>query len=233
MLERQDRSRNVHLHRIIAIRTKYSTTAEYESEPLGRLLGRIEVPAKNLAYNSPYPDKQSPRAFDASSIPENDLFTMFEAARWAPSAFNAQPWRFLYAMRDDPYWTHFLSFLIPFNASWARNASALVYVLSETLILTGGELTPSHSHSFDAGAAWALLALQAKNLGYDSHGMSGIDFAQARAELSIPGRLRTEAAVAIGRRADGSSLPETLRAREGPSNRKPIEELVFHGRLAE
>ncbi len=95
-------------------------------------------------------ERWSPRAFDASSIPENDLFTMFEAARWAPSAFNAQPWRFLYAMRDDPYWAHFLSFLIPFNASWARNASALVYVLSETLILTGGELTPSHSHSFDA-----------------------------------------------------------------------------------
>ena len=178
-------------------------------------------------------ERWSPRAFDASSIPENDLFTMFEAARWAPSAFNAQPWRFLYAMRDDPYWTHFLSFLIPFNATWARNASALVYVLSETLILTGDELTPSHSHSFDAGAAWALLALQAKSLGYDSHGMSGIDFARARVELGIPGRLRIEAAVAIGRRADRSSLPETLRAREGPSNRKPIGELVFHGRLAE
>src|SRR5260370_9168136 len=117
-------------------------------------------------------ERWSPRAFDASSIPENDLFTMFEAARWAPSAFNAQPWRFLYAMRGDPYWTHFLSFLIPFNASWARNASALIYVLSETLILTSGELTPSHSHSFDAAAAWALLAPQPTSLVSDDQGMS-------------------------------------------------------------
>src|SRR5260370_16801747 len=166
-------------------------------------------------------ERWSPRAFDASSIPTNDLFTMFEAARWAPSAFNAQPWRFLYALRDDPYWTHFLSFLIPFNASWARNASALVYVLSETSILTGDELTPSHSHSFDAGAAWALLALPAKSLGYDSHGISGIDFPRSRVQLSIPGRLRIERASALGPRAAPPSLPPTLPAPYAPTNLTP------------
>ena len=175
----------------------------------------------------------SPRAFDGSPMLARDLFTMFEAARWAPSGFNSQPWRFLYALRDDPYWERFLGLLIPFNISWARNASALIYVLSQTSIANGDDLLPSHSHSFDAGAAWAFLALQARSLGYDSHGMSGVDFARARIELAIPDSLRIEAAVAIGRQGNPSSLPESLRAREVPSDRKPLDHMVFHGQLAE
>jgi nitroreductase len=176
-------------------------------------------------------ERWSPRAFDASAIPINDLLTMFDAARWAPSAFNAQPWRFLYAMRDDPCWLQFVDLLIPFNASWAKNASALVYVLSDTIVVKGDLPLISHTHSFDAGAAWAFLALQGRSLGYDCHGMSGVDFPRARVELNLPDRLRIEAAVAIGRRADKSSLAESLHAREVPSNRKPIDEVVFHGCL--
>src|SRR3954452_10072684 len=88
----------------------------------------------------------SPRAFDGSELPEEDLLTLFEAARWAPSAFNSQPWRFLYARRGDENWPLFLSLLIPWNQSWAHSASALVYILSDTLPFTDrktGEPQPS------------------------------------------------------------------------------------------
>ncbi len=178
-------------------------------------------------------DRWSPRAFDSAPIPEADLETIFDAARWAPSAFNFQPWRFLYARRDGAAWARFLGLLLPFNQSWAERASVLLFILSDTLIQGPGaaEPAPSHSHSFDAGAAWALLALQATRLGYHAHGMTGVDFARAREELQVPDRFRIEAAVAIGRAADKSILPETLQAREAPSGRKAITEFAFESRF--
>lgn len=176
-------------------------------------------------------DRWSPRAFDSSSIPPDDLDTIFDATRWAPSAFNYQPWRLLYATRDSADWSRFLGVLLPFNQSWVQNASALVFILSDTLIAAPGseEFKASHSHSFDAGAAWALLALQATRLGYHSHAMTGIEFDKAREELGVPERFRIEAAVAIGRIADKAILPEALQAREVPSGRKDIAEFVTAG----
>lgn len=174
-------------------------------------------------------DRWSPRAFDASALPQEDLETMLEAARWAPSAFNYQPWRFVYAHRDSADWPRFLELLIPFNRSWAQNASALLFVLSERFM--GSPDKPSHSHSFDAGAAWGFLALQAHELGYHTHGMSGIEFARAAEVLAVPEDMRVEAAIAIGRLGDPESLPDSLRAREKPSDRKPLSQIAFEGRL--
>ena len=176
-------------------------------------------------------DRWSPRAFDGSAIFEADLETVFDAARWAPSAFYFQPWRFLYARRDSTDWARFLDLLLPFNQGWAERASALIFILSDTLIQgpSAAEPSPSHSHSFDAGAAWALLALQATRLGYHAHGMTGIDFARTREELKVPDRYRIEAAAAIGRIADKSILPEALQAREAPSDRKPVAEFAYTG----
>lgn len=174
----------------------------------------------------------SPRAFDASEMPEQDLLTMFEAARWAPSAFNSQPWRFLYARRGDADWERFLRLLIPWNQSWAHSASALVYVVSDSLPFTDrktGEPQPSTTHSFDAGAAWACLALQASLMGYLAHGMSGIQYELARSELRIPERFALNAACAIGRIGDPAQLDEKLRAREFPSGRKAAREFAFRG----
>src|SRR3954471_5744772 len=97
-------------------------------------------------------ERWSPRAFDGSDMPDEDLMTLFEAARWAPSAFNSQPWRFLYAKRGEENWEHFLSLLIPWNQSGAHSASVLIYILSDSLPIAGkdGEPQGSHSHSFDA-----------------------------------------------------------------------------------
>jgi nitroreductase len=178
-------------------------------------------------------ERWSPRAFDAAPIPEADLHILFEAARWAPSAFNSQPWRFLYARRDDPHWPLFLSLLIPWNQAWAHSASALIYILSDTLPFVGKDGAPasSHTHSFDAGAAWACLALQATKLGYQAHGMSGIELDRARVALRVPERFRIEAAVAVGRAGDPATLSEKLRAREVPSDRRPLAETVFHDRF--
>jgi len=176
-------------------------------------------------------NRWSPRAYEATSMPASDLFIILEAARWAPSAYNVQPWRFLYSHRDDVHWQEYLSLLDPFNASWAQHSSALVVVLSDT-IMPGNDRRPqkpSRSHSFDAGAAWAQLALQATALGYQAHAMAGIYFEQAQEKLAVPERYRVEVAVAIGKRADPSVLPAALQDGEQPSQRYSVHEIAFAG----
>ena len=177
-------------------------------------------------------ERWSPRAFDGSSLPDEDVQVIFEGAGLAPSAFNVQPWRFLYARRGDAHWDRFLSLLIPFNASWAKDAGVLVVIVSDTLQQQGESASPLHSSSFDAGAAWAMLALQSSALGYHTHGMTGVDFDKVRAELGVPDRYRVEAAVAIGRRDSAERLPEGLREREVPSGRKALDEIATAGNFA-
>ena len=177
-------------------------------------------------------ERWSPRAFDGSDMPDEDLLTIFEAARWAPSAFNSQPWHFLYARRGDANWERFLALLIPWNQSWAHSASVLVYIVSDSLPFTDkktGQPAPSTTHGFDAGAAWACLALQATRMGYLAHGMSGIQYELARVELGLPERFHLNAACVIGRIGDPAMLDEKLRAREAPSERKPLADFVHAG----
>lgn len=176
----------------------------------------------------------SPRAFEATAMPLADLYTILEASRWAPSAYNHQPWRFIYATRGDAYWSSFLDLLDPFNEKWARNASVLVFVVSDrvTPAQESSLSRLSQTHSFDAGAAWAHLALQATELGYQAHAMAGIHFDHARRQLTVPHSYHVEIAVAIGKQSDPSSLPPPLREREIPSSRLPLEMIAFAGRFA-
>ena len=179
-------------------------------------------------------ERWSPRAFDGAEIPDEDLMAMLEAARWAPSAFNSQPWRFLYAKRGDANWQSFLSLLIPWNQSWAQGASVLIFIASDSLPFIDRETgapASSHTHSFDTGAAWVSLALQATRMGYHAHGMSGIEYDLARTELGLPERYRLEAACVVGRIGDSAQLDEKLRAREHPNDRKSIAEFAFAGRF--
>ena len=177
-----------------------------------------------------FPGRWSPRAYDQSVIPDADLMTIFEAARWAPSSFNAQPWRFLYAKRESTDWERFLDLLMPMNQSWAQHAAVLIYICSDTLIeMKPGQPSPSHTHSFDAGAAWASLALQATMLGYHAHGMAGVWWDKVREELKVPERFRVDAACVIGRTGSLDILDEKNRAREKPSDRRPISESAFAG----
>ena len=173
-------------------------------------------------------ERWSPRSFDESPVPDDDLETLFHAAGLAPSAFNRQPWTFLYVRRGDQNWQRFLALLLPFNAAWAKDAGVLVFIVSDMIGDDSGA-NVSHSHSFDAGAAWAHLALQATALGYQAHAMTGVDFDRAQAELGIPRYHRLEAAVAIGRRGAPERLPEALRGREVPSGRKGIGDIAVAG----
>lgn len=176
-------------------------------------------------------ERWSPRSFDGMPLDESQLLTILEAARWAPSAYNAQPWRFVYALKGTPEFDRLLGVLLEFNQSWAKDAGALVFIVSRTHFdaTEGAEPKPIYSHSFDAGAAWGYLALQAHLLGLHAHGMTGIDFARAPEALGLPEGYRVEAAAAIGRRADAERLPEALRAREVPSTRRPLAETAFRG----
>lgn len=171
----------------------------------------------------------SPRAFDRSDIPDADLMTIFDAGRWAPSSYNYQPWRFLYARRGDAHWQSFVDLLVPFNQSWAKDASVLVYLVSETTM--GSPDKPNHTHSFDTGSAWAMMALQARKLGYYTHGMVGIDFDRAPEVLGLPDGIVLDAAFVIGKGGDPAELPEGLREREVPSDRKPLSETAIAGPL--
>ncbi len=176
----------------------------------------------------------SPRAYTAEEIPEPTLMGLFEAARWAPSAMNAQPWRFVYARRGTPAFEKFLSTLAPGNQVWAAKAAALIGVISSKIMHDPkkNELVPSLSHSFDAGAAWAQLALQAHLWGWGTHAMGGFDRERARAALSVPDDYEIEIFVAVGRQGDPASLPEWARAREVPNDRRPVAELVREGSFA-
>jgi nitroreductase len=183
------------------------------------------------AIDSQFIERWSPRAFSGESIPEETLLSFFEAARWAPSAYNSQPWRFLYARRDTPNWERFLGLLNEFNRGWAQHASALVIVVSKTTFTVPGaaEETPALWHTFDTGSAWGYLALQASLNGWHTHGMAGFDQDLSRRELKIPEGYAVHAAVAIGKLGDKSTLAEYLQARETPSLRRPLAELVAEG----
>lgn len=180
-----------------------------------------------------FTERWSPRSFDGSKIEDAELGALFEAARWAPSSFNRQPWRFVYAHRDSADWGRFLDLLMPFNAAWASGSSAILFIVSDRMIQLPGREGPevSRSHSFDSGAAWACLALQATRMGLATHGLAGVDFGRARIELGVPDDYHIEAAVVVGRRGERERLPEPLQAREAPSGRNPVSSFAWAGRF--
>jgi len=175
----------------------------------------------------------SPRSFTGEAIPESVLLSFFEAARWAPSSNNSQPWRFIYALPGTPGWSPIFESLGVNNRAWAQRASALIVVLSKTQWVPPGkgEPEPLKTHSFDTGAAWASFALQATLSGWHVHGIGGFDRVQARSALSIPADYAIEAVIAVGRQGDKAALSEALQAREAPNGRLPVEQLVANGRF--
>ena len=172
-------------------------------------------------------DRWSPRAMSLEEVPEEELMRLFEAARWAPSSFNNQPWRILYARRNTAHWPTFFGLLVASNQAWCRNAAALLVFISKTTFDHNGK--PSITHSFDTGAAWENLALQGCLKGYVVHGMQGFDYQRAKTELRIPDDYQVEAMVAVGKPGDPADLPESARQREFPSDRKKLPQIVCEG----
>jgi len=172
-------------------------------------------------------NRWSPRAMSGEPISDEELMSLFEAARWAPSSYNNQPWQFIYAMRNTPHWESLFNLLVEFNQSWATNAAALIVVVSRDTFEKNGK--PSCTHSFDAGAAWQNLALQGTVNGLVVHGMEGFSYERAKKELHIPDDYTVEAMIAVGKPGKREDLPVDLQEREQPSDRKYVSEFTSEG----
>jgi nitroreductase len=182
--------------------------------------------------NSLFVDRWSPRAMTGEDIDDVDLMSLFEAARWAPSSYNNQPWRFIYAKRNNiESWNKLLDLLYEGNKVWAKNAAALVVVISRKNFEYNEK--PSVTHQFDAGAAWENLALEAVDLGIATHAMEGFDHQKAKTNLGIPESYNVMAMIAIGKRGPKENLTSKLQEAEFPSDRKPLTEIVMEGYFRE
>ena len=177
-------------------------------------------------------NRWSARSFTGETMPEEDLLTMFEAARWAHSSANRQPWRFSYALRGEPDFEQYVQFLDDGNQQWAHKAAAVVIVVSAkfTTPADGSAPRPIGTHSLDTGCALQSFTLQAAMMGYIAHPMAGIERERIVAGLGIDQeRYKIEAGIAIGRLADRQLLPEKYREREKKSGRRPLAETAFKG----
>jgi nitroreductase len=179
--------------------------------------------------NSIILNRWSPRSFTGQELDDKELFSLFEAARWAPSSFNNQPWRFIYAKRNSPHWNLLFGLLADGNKPWCSNASVLVVIVSKKTFDYNGK--PSITHKFDAGAAWENLAIQAVAQGLATHGMQGFDYERAKKELGVPDDYEVMAMVAIGKKGPKEKLPDDLQKKEAPNDRKPLSEIVMEGKF--
>jgi nitroreductase len=170
------------------------------------------------------------RAFSDEAMSEAEMAVLLEAARWAPSASNVQPWRFAWGLRGDAAFAAIHGALMGFNEGWAAQAAGLIVIASKTTrTASDGNEVPNGAHGFDAGSAWMSLALQAHMRGWVAHAMGGFDHKIAAAALNLPAGHALHAVVAVGRRGDAADLPENLRAREIPSPRLPLSAIAGRG----
>lgn len=170
-------------------------------------------------------NRWSPRAMSGDPVSKDELMSLIEAARWAPSSFNNQSWRFLYSLKGSDTWDTFFDLLLEGNKTWVKNAGALVVILSKTTFDYNGK--PSKTHAFDSGAAWQNFALQGSINGLVIHGMQGFDYDKAKSELQIPDEYEVQAMAAIGKPGDPNDLPEALREKDIPSGRKNVAEIAL------
>jgi nitroreductase len=172
-------------------------------------------------------NRWSPRSMTGEDLDENTIMSLFEAARWAPSSFNNQPWRFIYAKRNTNHWNKLFDLLVEPNKVWAKNAALLVVVISYKNFEYNGKF--SITHQYDTGAAWENLALEASSRGLVAHGMQGFDYVKARESLEIPDDFDVMAMIAIGKRGKKENLPPNLQEKESPNDRKPLQEIIMEG----
>lgn len=175
----------------------------------------------------------SPRAFSAQEVEPEKLLSLLEAARWAASCFNEQPWSFIVATKESSdEFEKLLGCLVESNARWAQHAPVLMLSIAK---LNFEYNSKPNRHAFhDVGQAAASLTLQATALGLAVHQMAGFSVAKARERFNIPEGYEAVAAIAIGYQNDEESLPEDLREKErAPRARRPLDSFVFTGKWGE
>lgn len=184
-----------------------------------------EYPIESLLLS-----RWSPRAMSGEKVDPSDLHRLFEAARWAPSSYNEQEWRFLFANRETPQWKLFFDLLVEGNQAWCQQAGTLIVIVSAKNFARNGK--PNSAHTFDAGLATQNLLLQASAMGLVAHPMVGFNRSQARAVLEVPEDHEVEVMLAIGHPGDPQNLPEGVRNMDlNPSGRHPQSEFVMEGKF--
>lgn len=172
--------------------------------------------------------RRSPRSFDDQmAISDTDLIGILEAARWAPSAFNGQPWRFFVGKRGDATFNQILTSLVEFNQGWAKNASALILVAAQP---TRDDGSIHADYQFDCGLSVAQLVIETHDRGLIAHQMTGFDKDKARKNVEMPTELMPVVVIAIGKQDSHEKLSGGLAEREvAPRGRKTLEEIVLVG----
>jgi len=185
-----------------------------------------EYPINDLILN-----RWSPRAMSGETMSDEELMPLFEAAKWAPTSYNNQLTRFIYAKRDTSYWDKFFNLLMEGNQLWCKNASVLVIIISRKVNYHND--SPQPTHSFEAGAAFENLCIEGETRKLVVHGMAGFDFTKAKEMLDLSDKWNVECMFAIGKPGKKEDLPEEMQKMEAPSDRKPLKELVFEGEFKE
>jgi nitroreductase len=194
-------------------------------EDKGLLIPNNRVP--DAAVNPMFLERWSPRAFDPTPLPEEDIATLFEAARWAPSCFNEQPWMFVYGTSEEERNT-FLQILMEGNRVWAKNAPILAVLFARRTFARKNR--PNRWAQHDCGAAWVSLAFQARMLGLYAHGMGGFSQENAYELLNVPEEeYEAMCAIAMGAYGDREALPPEVKEMEQPNTRKPLAEVAVKG----
>lgn len=170
-------------------------------------------------------NRWSPRSFASTPVPEEKLMSILEAARWAPSGSNNQPWRYILARTEEDR-AVFHSFIVEANLDWCKRAPVLLVLAADSLTPTG---KPNPSYTFDAGTSWGYLALEATRQGLITHAMGGFNKEAAREALKLPDHVDPCVVIAIGYRGPLDQLNEQQQEREKPSGRKDMSEILFEG----
>lgn len=186
------------------------------------------MPERTPQYpiNQLFIKRHSPRAVADKPLEKEKLIALFEAARWAPSSYNNQPWRYVYACKGSQAWQALQGLLVPQNRVWTLNAPVIISVISHNLFSHNNR--PSRTHSFDTGAAWENFALQACDMGLVAHAMEGFDYDGVRAYLQIPDTYTVEAMVVVGYPGAIEELPPDLQKGDlNWTDRVPVEQFAF------
>ena len=179
-----------------------------------------------------FPARWSPRAFTDRELSEPEVMSLLEAARWAPSASNHQPWRLVWALRGETGFDAIKATLTGNNPDWAGKAAVLFVFASKDAVLNReGVEVPNRTAGFDTGAAWMSLALQAQSMGLFAHAMGGFERDRLADAIGLPGGHSLHCVVAAGEQGPAADLPDRLRDREKPSGRKPVSEFAMRGRF--
>ncbi|MCH9799896.1 MAG: nitroreductase family protein [Betaproteobacteria bacterium] len=176
-------------------------------------------------------NRWSPRAYDANkALSQKQIISLLEAARWAPSCFGDEPWRFIVwdKNQDETAWDKAYDCIVPGNQTWAKDAPVLILICADTLFSHNQK--PNRWANYDTGAAAVSLCLQATSMGLVTHQMGGFDGEKTRAAFGIPEQIEMMSMLAVGYAADADTLSDELKERElAPRKRRPLGELFYDG----